>query len=263
MHADSSASAIEQITAPPGEGSASREAAIGIEPPAWSVPKAHVVFWGIAIAGLALDLFSKNWIFHLLRQRREPMSVIPSIIDFQTMFNDGALFGIGRGHTTLFLIASVVALALVVWMFAYSPGRRTLLHVALAGILAGALGNMYDRMFVRLVEYPVRSFHYFVREDLPTGRIRLTEYPPSSSARQIELDAANAELIGSEFGYVRDFIKISTAIRGTSIYPWIFNVADMLLVGGVGILAIQLIFDRKPKQPAPPSDVIETAAPSA
>lgn len=246
MQAESSVPVVDQAKLPPDVAPPAQAADNDVDVPAWHVPKAHLVFWTVATSGLAIDLISKEVIFHHLRQSREPMSIIPSVIDFQTMFNGGALFGIGQGQTTLFLIASIVALTLVVWMFAYSSGRRTLLHVALAGILAGALGNMYDRSFVRLVEYPLKSYRYFVRDDLPEGRIRLTEYPPAPDARRIEIPQSSAEFIGPELGYVRDFIKISTAIRGKSIYPWIFNVADMLLVGGVGILAIQLVFERKP-----------------
>lgn len=250
MPTDSPASIVEPVSVAPTTSGETHEAPVSIEPPAWRVPRAHLIFWSIAVAGLALDLVSKEWIFQTLRQTRDTISVIPYVIDFHTMFNGGALFGIGQGRTTLFLTASVVALALVVWMFANSGGRRTALHVALAGILAGAMGNMYDRAFVRLVEYPLNSYRYYVREELPDGRIRLTEYPPAPDARQIELDASNASRIGPETGYVRDFIKISTAIRGRSIYPWIFNVADMLLVGGVGILALQLFLERKPAQSA-------------
>ncbi|MBL8877949.1 MAG: signal peptidase II [Phycisphaerales bacterium] len=249
MQVEPSAPAVEQVN-PPRDAAAAPPIAHEMDTPAWYERKAHLVFWLVAACGLALDLVSKEWIFHHLRQSREPMSVIPSVIDFQTMFNGGALFGIGQGQTSLFLVASVVALTLVVWMFACSSARRKLLHVALAGILAGALGNMYDRSFVRLVEYPIKSYRYFVREDLPDGRIRLVEYPPAPNARQIELPPSSAEFIGPELGYVRDFIKISTAIRGQSIYPWIFNVADMLLVGGVGILAIQLLFERQSRAAA-------------
>jgi signal peptidase II len=250
MQTDSPASTVDSANVAPAASVEMQAASNTIEPLAWRVPRAHLIFWSVAVSGLVLDLVSKEWIFHTLRQSRDVISVIPYVIDFQTMFNGGALFGIGQGQTTLFLTASIVALALVVWMFANSSGHKTALHVALAGILAGAMGNMYDRAFVRLVEYPLNSYRYYIREDLPDGRIRLTEYPRAADARQIDLDPSNASRIGPETGYVRDFIKISTAIRGRSIYPWIFNVADMLLVGGVGILALQLLLERRPVQPA-------------
>jgi hypothetical protein len=56
----------------------------------------------------------------------------------------------------------------------------------------------------------------------------------------------------AEVGFVRDFIKIPTKWWSTEkdIWPWVFNVADMLLVGGVSILAIYLWLDRSRVPPA-------------
>ena len=106
--------------------------------------------------GLVLDLWSKDWAFHTLRQGGRK-GLIPYVLELQTMLNDGALFGIGSGHTGLFLLASLLALALVLWMFAQSSPRRRTLQLALGAILAGALGNMYDRTFVKLVDQPVQT----------------------------------------------------------------------------------------------------------
>jgi len=55
---------------------------------------------------------------------------------------------------------------------------------------------------------------------------------------------------------VRDFIKISQKwFGGRDLWPWVFNVADMLLVGGVAVLAVRLLFERRsgPAAPAKPS----------
>ncbi|MCG3137954.1 MAG: Lipoprotein signal peptidase [Phycisphaerae bacterium] len=41
-------------------------------------------------------------------------------------------------------------------------------------------------------------------------------------------------------GFVRDFISIDIRILGRAIWPWIFNIADVLLVCGVAILVIQM-----------------------
>jgi len=42
--------------------------------------------------------------------------------------------------------ATVATLGLVIYFFAVSPARARLMHVALALILGGALGNLYDRL---------------------------------------------------------------------------------------------------------------------
>lgn len=205
-----------------------------------------------ALLGLALDLWSKHWAFHTLRQG-ERMEIIPHVLEFQTMLNKGALFGIGAGQTTLFLVASAAALVLVGWMFLQTPAQRGLLQVALGGILAGALGNMYDRVNVRLADRPERSprggvFMQVVGQT-PRG-YELEEYPTGRGGERIVVREAP-----NEVGFVRDFIKIPTKWWSTEqdIWPWVFNVADMLLVGGVSILAVYLWFDRKrPEASAPP-----------
>lgn len=238
---------------------------IPAEPSALQWPAAHARFWIVAIAGLSLDLWSKHWAFETLRQDRE-ITIIPGVLTFKTMFNPGALFGIGAGQTSLFLLASVLALGLVLWMFAQSGPRRWLLHIALGGILAGALGNMYDRAFVKLVpnfwaqrNTPVR--YYTVIEN-DGARAVLEEYPPGGGGPTPVLTGDVAlERIKDPAGHVRDFIKIDSRVFNREVWPWVFNVADMLLVGGVSILALHLLRDGR--QPRAPRGTAAAAAGSA
>lgn len=225
-------------------------------------------FLAVGVGGLTLDLWSKSWAFHTLGQRGRRV-LIDHLLEFQTMLNAGALFGVGRGKTTLFLVASVLALVLVGWMFVQTSSRRWLLHIALGAILAGALGNMYDRMFVRLVP-DGRLGVYMVETGRTPRGVVLQQYPPKPGGfKRIVSDPPEP------IGYVRDFIKIPTRIFGkVDLWPWVFNVADMLLVGGVGVLAIFLWRDRKPHEQATPAtsagaaaatatDLAGTAAPAA
>ena len=176
--------------------------------------------------------------------------MIPGLLELRTTLNPGALFGIGAGRTELFLIASVLALVLVIWMFAQSSSRRALTHIALGAILAGALGNMYDRAFVDLVgtvgpRGPMPPFYVERRSD-DQQWILLYEYPPADGAPTRRLPVADAARLGPPAGYVRDFIKIPTRWFGDrELWPWVFNVADALLVGGVAILALRLLRERK------------------
>lgn len=218
---------------------------------------AHVRFWLVVMAGLGLDLYSKYEVFLRLRQGGS-VTLIPGVLDFHTTMNPGALFGIGAGQTALFLVASVIALVLVLWMFAQCPAKRWLTQIALGGILAGALGNMYDRINIRLVPHPVataqgRAIFYFEKSAAADGDgVTLVEYPAVGDAARINLSAEQAAHLPNEVGYVRDFIKISkTWLGGKDVWPWVFNVADMLLVGGVGILAIRMLFERAPKTSVP------------
>ena len=218
-------------------------------------PGAHARFWLVAILGLTLDLWSKHRAFSSLGQGGQQV-VIPRLLEFQIMLNPGALFGIGHGMTSLFLVASVLALALVLWMFAASSPRRWVAQIALGGILAGAIGNMYDRAFVRLVPNNFATARglerrYYEREPRADGSVTLYQYPREYSGLKRVLSKPQAEKLEPEYGYVRDFIKIPTKLYGEQdLWPWVFNVADMLLVGGVGLLVLHLWSERKPGKDA-------------
>jgi len=59
---------------------------------------------------------------------------------------------------------------------------------------------------------------------------------------------------------VRDFLKIVWKIGDRELWPWIFNVADVLLVIGVGLLLIT--FWRAPQavsEPVPEADAQASA----
>lgn len=201
-------------------------------------------FGMVAGLGLTLDLWSKHWAFDTLRQGGRWV-IIPRVLEFQTMLNQGALFGLGQGKTTLFLIASIFALALVVWMFSQSSPKRWLLQLALGAIFAGALGNMYDRLFVRLVDTHQNGL-FFVNVGQEGQLWRLEEYPEREGGMRRYVSEPPVEV-----GFVRDFLKIPTRwFTGHELWPWVFNVADTLLVVGVSILALHLWFDRPPPRAA-------------
>lgn len=212
-------------------------------------PAAHVRFWLVAVAGLAFDLWSKDWAFRELEYHRARV-LIPHVLEFQTVLNPGALFGIGAGFTSLFLVASLLALLLVLWMFSQSASGRWLFHIALGAILAGALGNMHDRITVKLVKDPQRPSRLWrMSPPAADGTRVLTEFPARSARPQVRtVRPEELDEYPQPVGYVRDFIKIPTTIAGREMWPWVFNIADMLLVGGVAVLAVGLWTERRPEQ---------------
>ena len=89
----------------------------------------------------------------LVRTDAPDVTVIPHGLELTAVANQGAAMGMGQGRQTLFLIVSGVATLALVGFFAHSlhrpiggPARRGLYRTVLALLLAGVLGNFYDRL---------------------------------------------------------------------------------------------------------------------
>lgn len=121
------------------------------------------------VVGLALDLWTKHEAFARLvrgtglddKGRWQVDSYeydfIEGFLRFQAHVNHGAVFGIGQGQRILFLLVSILAIALLGYLFARSGGQR--LYQVLLGILfAGVLGNLFDRMVYGYVRDMIYTF---------------------------------------------------------------------------------------------------------
>jgi signal peptidase II len=126
----------------------------------------HSLFGVLAAAGLALDLGSKWLAFALVGEpqdgRANPKLIVwPDVFSITTSFNEGALWGLGRKlpHANLVFagLSVLAALAILYWVFARGAVKDRPLTLALGLIMAGTLGNCYDR----LVWGKVRDFLYF------------------------------------------------------------------------------------------------------
>lgn len=81
----------------------------------------------------------------------EPVVVVPGVLNLQLTLNTGAVFGTGQGGRPIFISVSIVAVLVILLLVYRSPAKATLYHVALALILGGALGNLYDRVLYSAV----------------------------------------------------------------------------------------------------------------
>lgn len=98
----------------------------------------------VAAAGFAVDLITKVVALSTL-EGREPVRTLGGAVYLQIVRNAGAAFGLATGLTwllSLIMIAVVVAI-IVVSRKLRSPGWA----VGLGLVLAGALGNLTDRIF--------------------------------------------------------------------------------------------------------------------
>lgn len=117
-------------------------------------PAAWVWFLTVIVVGTALDLWTKHWAYGALEQEstRWPAEKLDALqqkipfLEFIWQPNYGAVLGVGQGQTTLFIAFTFLALALLTWLFVDSHRKAVGLQLALACVMAGAVGNLYDRM---------------------------------------------------------------------------------------------------------------------
>lgn len=189
------------------------------DPAAWRSPVAWCTMLGVFVGGLTLDLVSKAWAFHsvagtpvvldraqvlgdgsFLIPRHPRVVALPwDLLDLRLVLNHGAVFGIGQHRRGLFIAFTILATAAAVALFARGTrARMHASHVAIGMILAGGLGNLYDR----IVFGAVRDFLHMLPEwQLPYG----WQWPGNDSG---------------------------------DVFPWVFNVADVLLLGGMALFVI-------------------------
>ncbi|MBQ16036.1 MAG: peptidase A8 [Planctomycetaceae bacterium] len=174
-----------------------------------------VIFGALAVVGVVADLWSKAWVFDRFRDPAfvpaapRPLAGGWATFQLTTSFNEGALFGIGQGLTWVFALLSLVAVGGVLyWLLVLGGNRSTWLTIALGLILAGTLGNLFDRT----------GLH---GETYPEGTLRA----------------------GQQRYAVRDFLLFTFGDPGTPLpgryhYP-VFNFADVFLVTGAVMLVLK------------------------
>jgi len=190
---------------------------------AWRDGRSWLVLMLVTVIGLVADLASKELAFRYVASipveinrddvlvgpplgrlipPHEPVVVVPKLLEFTLVLNPGAVFGIGSGKRWFFVAFTAAAIAFAFWMFAkWTTSRDRWAHAAVGLLLAGGLGNLYDRLLYACV----RDFiHPLPGMNLPFG----WSYPWGSGSGARE------------------------------IWPYVSNVADLLLIIGIAALVV-------------------------
>ena len=105
------------------------------------------VFATITPSVLVLDLISKNWALDTLGggSRSE---IFGGFVPLTLAYNRGAAFGISLGDDSrwFFIPITILALILLLVLLKQAARRDWLRLVSISMVVAGALGNLYDRV---------------------------------------------------------------------------------------------------------------------
>jgi signal peptidase II len=180
----------------------------------------------VTTLGLALDLASKSWAFQRVADepvelRYEEVAGNPSyrlpwhagvralpgdLLDFRLVLNHGAVFGLGQQRRAVFVIFTVLAVVAAVAVFGWWTGANATRVHVGIGLV---LAGGLGNLHDRLTIGAVRDFlHMTPRWELPFG----LRWPGGSP----------------------------------ELFPWVFNVADVLLLAGMAIL---LFTSQRPTEP--------------
>lgn len=103
-----------------------------------------ILFLFIAFVGAGLDLYSKTAVLEKVPYQEE-IEIIPGYLSFGHIYNEGIVFGMFSDSKKVWLVVSILAVPIIVGVFASQRRPRWLFVVTMGLILAGTLGNLYDR----------------------------------------------------------------------------------------------------------------------
>lgn len=112
---------------------------------------------------VVIDQLTKLWVRTSLTDRE--ITIIPKVLKLESLQNEGAVWGILQGKVNFLIIMSFLILIAVVFFYFKVPEGKRLqpLKLILVFIMAGAIGNMIDRVVLGFVV----DFIYFELIDFP------------------------------------------------------------------------------------------------
>lgn len=130
--------------------------------------KTRFFFFLFILLVFILDQVSKIFIVRNL-PLSSSLNIIPGFFNLTHIHNRGAIFGFLSQSGSqlvhyLLMFASLVALSLVVYYFFKTPPEEKILKISLSLILAGAMGNLIDRIFrgyvIDFLDFYVKKWHW-------------------------------------------------------------------------------------------------------
>ena len=110
----------------------------------------QVLYLVISLLVVVADQWLKNYIVTNFKIGDEK-TIIPGILSFTYLQNDGAVWNIFSGQMILFYLISIAAIVVVVYYLFNPKYKNWLFDTGLALVLGGIVGNFIDRLHLKYV----------------------------------------------------------------------------------------------------------------
>ena len=110
----------------------------------------QVLYLVISLLVVVADQWLKNYIVTNFKIGDEK-TIIPGILSFTYLQNDGAAWNIFSGQMILFYLISIAASVVVVYYLFNPKYKNWLFDTGLALVLGGIVGNFIDRLHLKYV----------------------------------------------------------------------------------------------------------------
>lgn len=140
-----------------------------------------IAILSIVIGSVALDQITKAIVVSNMALHEE-IAFLPGFMRFYYTQNKGAAFSMLSDHQWVFMVFSVIAMGVIVYLLYRFHGRHPMLSVSLAAVLGGGIGNMIDRVLngyvVDFLDFQFMNFAVFNVADIfvTCGTVALAVY---------------------------------------------------------------------------------------
>lgn len=118
--------------------------------------------------GIIVDRLSKIWAVSVVENN--PIIVLKDFFKFEYLENRGAAFGILQDRQLLLILFTTIILVIIIYILIKFRKESKLMSVSLSLIIAGAIGNFYDRLVYNYV-IDFICFHYKEAYYFPTFNV--------------------------------------------------------------------------------------------
>ena len=111
----------------------------------------YIIMISIVVGGLVLDLVTKSVFANILEYGKETIVVIPNLLEFVYVENDGAAYGMLGGYTWLLVVMTLLFIIGFIVYFVLAKDKNIWFVISVGSIVSGAIGNLIDRLWFNFV----------------------------------------------------------------------------------------------------------------